>query len=297
MIERQSIGGVTALIGERGGKYPNGNAVLVEDDVTVLIDPSINVAAAGRASVGCAVDVLVNTHAHEDHFAGNPLFEEAELLLHEADAPAMRSIDALMNAYGMPADFEPQWRSIVVEQFGYRERPDLRTVVDDETLDIGRHTLRFLHMPGHTAGHMCVEIQPEGVVVLGDLDMTWFGPYYGDANASLEQVRTSLARLAGLEGVQAMVSFHEAGVVREDVAGCIARYGAVLDERDERLLELCRRPATASEIADACIVYRKRYEKLPWQLHVEAAMMLQHAEALARQGRMRLEDGRWVTTD
>ncbi len=297
MIEKRSIGGVTVLVGERGGKYPNGNSVLIEDEVTALIDPSINVAAEGRTVVGSAVDVLINTHAHEDHFVGNPLFAEASLMLHEADAPAMQSLDALMRAYGMPADFEPEWRRLVVEQFGYRERADVATVVDGQTLDLGRHRLRFLHTPGHTAGHLCVEIQPEGVVVLGDLDLTSFGPYYGDAAASLEAVRDSLARLAGLEGVRAMVSFHEAGVVENDLSGHIARYGAVLDERDDRLLELCRRPRTAAEIADACIVYRKRYEKLPWQPHVEAVMMLQHAEALARQGRMRCEDEHWVTSE
>jgi glyoxylase-like metal-dependent hydrolase (beta-lactamase superfamily II) len=295
MFERVRIGRACVLVGAKGGKYPNGNSILVEDDVRVLIDPSINVVAAGAEAVG-GVDVVVNSHAHEDHFAGNFLFEDAALMLHEADAPAMESLESLLAAYGMDAESERVWGTTVVEQFHFRPRSDVRRMRDGEVLDLGRSRLHFLHMPGHTAGHTCLRVEPEGIVFTGDLDLTWFGPYYGDATASLTDVIASLARLRELAGeVSAFVSFHEAGIVRDDLPGVVDRYAAVLEERDRALLELCREPRSLEEIGERCIIYRKRYEHLSWQPHVEKVMMAQHARRLIELGAMETDGERYRT--
>jgi len=290
MFDRVSLGGegLSVLLGTRNGKYPSANSLLIEDEITVLVDPSVNVVAAGAKSLERRIDVVVNSHAHEDHFAGNFLFRQVPLLLHEADAPAMASLEALLAAYGT------EWAQVMVEQYNYTPRSDVRAVTDGEVLDLGRHRLHFLHMPGHTAGHLCLRIEPEGVVFTGDLDLTRFGPYYGDANASLDDTIESLARLRELQGVSAFVSSHEAGIVREDLRGAVDRYAAVLGERDRALLEFCVEPRTLAEIADRCIVYRKRYESIPWQAGVETVMMGRHAERLVRLGAMRNEDDKFV---
>ncbi|MBI5504086.1 MAG: hypothetical protein HY899_04750 [Deltaproteobacteria bacterium] len=49
MFEKVSLGGegLSVLLGTKNGKYPSGNSVLVEDDCTVLVDPSVNVVAGG----------------------------------------------------------------------------------------------------------------------------------------------------------------------------------------------------------------------------------------------------------
>jgi len=101
-VETFNLGNLTVLEGDRKGKYPSANSILVKDEVCLLIDPSVDVDKAGRDSVSARVDVIVNSHAHEDHFAGNHLFPEAELRIHEQDASQMRSLDALMDAYGTP---------------------------------------------------------------------------------------------------------------------------------------------------------------------------------------------------
>ncbi|HYC56169.1 MAG TPA: MBL fold metallo-hydrolase [Candidatus Binatia bacterium] len=295
MFERVGLGSITVLVGAKGGKYPNGNSIVAGSDVRVLVDPSTNVVAAGRDAVG-HVDLVINSHAHEDHFAGNFLFDDVPLLLHGQDAPAMSSLEALLAAYGMDAASEESWGRALVEQYNFRPRTDVRTVADGEVLDLGTTRIRFLHTPGHTAGHTCLLFEPEGVVFTGDLDLTWFGPYYGDATASLTDVIASIARLRSLDGIRAFVSFHEAGIVRDDLRGVLDRYEAVLWERDRALLELCRQPRTLEEIGERCIVYRKRYQHLFWQPHVERVMMAQHARRLIELGQMRMEGDRYRTS-
>ena len=65
----RTFGAVTVLIGTKNGKYPDGNSVLVRGrDAQLLIDPSLSVAA--RAAELGAVDLVVQSHVHEDHVAG-----------------------------------------------------------------------------------------------------------------------------------------------------------------------------------------------------------------------------------
>lgn len=293
MANFHQVGRLKVFVGERGGKYPAGNSILVEDELRVLIDPSTSLVQAGREVLGGPVDLVVNSHAHEDHFVGNHLFPEAELALHEADAPSMESLPALMAAFGMPPNFEDEWAKLVVEHYHFEPRDDVRRLVEGEVIDCGHTKIHVLHTPGHTPGHVCLRFEPEGVVYTGDWDLTSFGPYYGDANASLEDTVESLQRLASLEDVRAFASFHEAGLVTEDLGGVLARYTHVIDEREDALLDFLQEPRTIEEIGERCIVYRKRYEKLVWQPHVEQVMMGRHAERLLASGRVAFEEKRW----
>ena len=61
---------VSVLQGAANGKYPSGNSILVRGQgETMIIDPSVTVVELGGASA--PVDVVVNSHGHEDHVAGN----------------------------------------------------------------------------------------------------------------------------------------------------------------------------------------------------------------------------------
>lgn len=294
-IQTVRLGKLKVLLGHKQGKYPSANSVLVEDDVRLLVDPSVDLDRAGREAVGGNVDVIVNTHAHEDHFAGNHLFPDARLLVHEKDAPAMSSLQALMDNYGMPGQSGKDWAQVVVELFHYQPRPDLQPVGDGEVIDLGRTRVHCIHTPGHTGGHMVLRFEPDDVLFLADLDLSDFGPYYGDSCSNLEQLIASLDRVERMaEGVSACVTSHQAGIVREDIGGAIRRYRRVLEDRDRTLLEFIAAPRTLDEIADRCIVYGKRYPNIPWQPHAERTMMGMHARLLQAQGRVvQQPDGRY----
>ena len=83
-------GGVTLLASPEGGRYPSGNSLLISGtDRTVLVDPSIEVHRRGGSTD--AVDLVVISHAHEDHLAGLPLFPDLPVLAHPAEVGAVRS--------------------------------------------------------------------------------------------------------------------------------------------------------------------------------------------------------------
>ena len=182
-LEERQIGNVTVLFGQKSGKYPQGNSVLVRGgEETVVIDPSLGLVARGEGAVHA--DRILNSHCHEDHVAGNFLFPDAPCHLHEADLPGIQSLDAMEAIFGYPEPIKTPWRQGLVERFHFAPRPDALAYKDGDVFDLGGGvTIRAIHAPGHTRGHCLFHVEPDDVLFLGDIDLSSFGPYYGDARS------------------------------------------------------------------------------------------------------------------
>ena len=67
-----------------GGKYPFCNSLYIDDKKKAIIDPASDESFLRKLAGGKKVDIIINSHYHEDHIAFNYLFPEAELYVHEA---------------------------------------------------------------------------------------------------------------------------------------------------------------------------------------------------------------------
>lgn len=293
MMETVKIGNLEVFIGEKKGKYPSGNSVLIKDQVNLLVDPSLDLHLAGRTSVDGTIDLIINSHAHEDHFAGNYLFPESEILIHRQDMERMQSLDALLDAYEIKECDRERIGMVMTEIFNYRPVNELRTIADGEVIDLGHNRVHVIHAPGHTPGHVMLLFEPDDILFAADLDLTSFGPYYGDVNSSLEDTIQSIEKMRFMANdMYACISSHQAGVVHNDIRGTIDRFYNVIWDRENRLLEFLAEPRTFDEIIDKCIVYRKKIPGLYWQYTAEKNMMSQHVDRLLLQKRItREEDG------
>jgi glyoxylase-like metal-dependent hydrolase (beta-lactamase superfamily II) len=290
------LGRSTVLVGERGGKYPHGNSLLVEGtEETVLIDPSVAV-AEGRFELP-RVDRVLNSHCHEDHVAGNGRFPGVSWHFHEADLPGIRSLDGLMAIYGFDGAIDTAWRQVVVDQFHFTPRSDPTPFRDGDVFDLGGGVrVRVVHAPGHTRGHSFFHVEPDDVVYLGDVDLSSFGPYYGDAWSALEDFERTLA-LARTIDARFYATFHHIGVVEGRAAFVekLDRYAAVIADRERRLVEYLCEPRSLDDIAAHRFVYRPK-DPVSFAEPVERRSMAQHVERLVAAGRVReVEPGRWVT--
>jgi len=290
--ERQ-IGALTVLFGARGGKYPSGNSLLVTGrDARAVIDPSLGLVA--RASAPPA-DLVLNSHCHEDHIAGNHLYPDVPWHLPEADLPGIRSLDALMQLYGYPEPIGSAWRKALVEQFHFTPRADAHGFADGAVFDLGGGVrVRAWHAPGHTRGHSLFLIEPDGIVYLADIDLSSFGPYYGDAWSDLGDFRRTLGRVRELDA-HCFATFHHIGVVesRADFLERLARFSAVIDARESRLLAYLAEPHTLAEIVQHRFVYRPG-DAVAFADAVEQRSMDMHLRELLAQVRVsEVEPGRF----
>jgi len=284
MAEVKSFGQIKVILGEKNGKYPYGNSILVEDDVTALIDPSLMIRDLQGQVTARKVDLLFNSHYHEDHGVENSLFLDAPLHLHTLDAPALRSLDTLFDCYGMDAAATEAWKPVVVEKYFYQPREYIVELRGGEVFDFGHTRMRVLHTPGHTGGHCCFFFENEGVLFVADWDLTWFGPVYADLTSDLDATIASLNQIRAL-GAKTLVSFHEAGICDEHQEAVVTDYLAVVYEREKLLLDFLAVPRTLDEIIKRRIVYRKDYD-IVWIDAVEKNSMLLHLRKLMQEGRV-----------
>jgi glyoxylase-like metal-dependent hydrolase (beta-lactamase superfamily II) len=270
------------LGGVNGGKYPHGNSLLVRGaEETVLIDPSLSLLGRGPRP---RVDRLLNSHCHEDHIAGNHLYPTAPVHLHAADRPGLGSLDAMMAIYGMSPAIAAVFRRVVAEEFHYAPRPDAEAFADGDVFDLGHCRVRVIHAPGHTRGHSLFHVEPDDVLYLGDIDLSSFGPYYGDAWSSLADFERTLARVRELDA-RWYATFHHVGVLEGRAAfrERLDRFAAVIGEREARLLAFLAAPRTLAEIVAHRFVYRPG-DAVPFADDVERRSLRQHLDRLLAAG-------------
>ncbi len=121
-----------------------------ETKEAVIIDPGggeEQILAACEQD-GLTVKYIINTHGHPDHVCGNKILKDrtgAEIVMHAADA----------DFFGRPQ----------VEQFFSQlglapSPPPDKKVVDGDTLNFGRESLKVIHTPGHSPGGICLYAKP-----------------------------------------------------------------------------------------------------------------------------------------
>lgn len=99
------------------------------------------VAAAGEA--GWTIGQIVITHAHWDHIADAATLREATGVPLLAHPLAVDRLAAPSSAFGeLPFEIPPV-------------RPD-RLLNDGETVTLGEHVFRVLHLPGHDPAHIAL---------------------------------------------------------------------------------------------------------------------------------------------
>jgi glyoxylase-like metal-dependent hydrolase (beta-lactamase superfamily II) len=293
-LEARRVGAATVLFGPRGGKYPDGNSLLVRGrEESLIVDPSLGLLP--RRGELPRVDRALLSHCHEDHLAGLFLYPEAECHVHEADRPGLCSLDDFLAIYGFSDPISSPWREVLVEQFHYAPRPDAHGFAGETVFDLGGGVrVRAIPAPGHTRGHCVLLVEPDGALYLGDIDLSSFGPYYGDAWSSLVDFEKSLALVREIEA-STWITFHHIGVIDDRAAftARLDRYAAVIRDREERLVAFLAEPRTLAEIAAHRFVYRPG-DAVAFAEEVERRSMEQHLDRLCAQGRVtEVEPGRF----
>lgn len=290
------FGPVTVWLGEKSGKYPDGNQVIVQGaDTRVAFDTPLVSHRIGPSFDG--VDQVLLGHVHEDHMAGLVRLAGVPVQVHHADLDALRSWEGLERHYGYSDEVLAGLKRRLQERFFYRPRPDATGYADGARWDLGGGvSVHAVHLPGHTSGHSALLVEPEGLVFIGDIDLSSFGPYYGDATSSLADFRRTLDTVATLPA-RTWVTSHHKGVVtdRKTFSDMLRAFAGRLDARSERLLQLLSAgPQTLADLVRQRLVYQPDQEEL-WVDMAEARMIGQHLDELLAQGRVRrLDDGRWA---
>ena len=166
--------------------------------------------SAIEARTGKPVRMLINTHCHLDHTAGNIVFADAPILAHDKTLAAMHAnLGAKSGAYWTISDYATKIKMLFGQNFfelvpendpaqaWFRQRIDLEdydtmtiappteTFADHFTFHLPRDTMHLDYWgPAHCDGDIVVSLVKSKVVFLGDLLFHGRFPWLGDCDLS-----------------------------------------------------------------------------------------------------------------
>ena len=294
MLKEKHFGPVLFIPGENHGRYPNCHSIYLEGD-KILIDPGSDRERLIQLRKDPGVKAVWLTHWHEDHFMHLDLFDDIPLLVSEEDAPPLSDLEVFMDSYGIADKNEREyWRPLLKKEFHFRPRRPKHFLRDGDIIHLKTGTVEVIGTPGHTPGHISLFFPDPKVLLLGDYDLTRFGPWYGDLNSSIHKTINSVERLRKLPA-RVWLASHETGIFEEAPGAKWDQYLAVIAEREEKLKDLLRTARTLEQIVAACIIYgRPREPKSLFELG-ERGHMKKHLEKLMKEGLVVKEGDCYIT--
>jgi glyoxylase-like metal-dependent hydrolase (beta-lactamase superfamily II) len=249
VMELQVIApGVFLVPAQNRGLFPCSPSVYVDGDRRILFDAGLGPKAMKEFLSSHEVDLVFLSHTHLDNMAGAWALQSfAPLFIPIQAENSCGSMERLKERFfrGHPA--AEIWAKVATETMGYRDFAHNRVYKDRDAFDIGSHKLLAIHTPGHCMDHYCFLEQKSGTLLLFDIDLSEWGPWYGDPESDLDQFEASTLLVRSL-GVECVVSSHR-GVVRQAVDAKLDAFLEIFSRRDQVLLDRLGEPHTAEELA------------------------------------------------
>lgn len=304
-------GAAHAWLQPDGGWGLSNAGLVVGAGESLLIDTLFDLARTRSMLDGLAplttpapIATVVNTHGNGDHWFGNELVAEAEILAASGTVADMHAVGPaqLVGLLSMPGPAGEFARRV----FGRYRFDDItptyptRTFDGELELDVGGVPVRLIDVgPAHTSADTVVHCPEEGVVYTGDIvfaggtPIVWAGPVQNWIRAC-DRIRALGAELlvpghgpvSGLEALIAMSDY--LSFVQEEAS---SRYdaGMPLDDAiaDIDLGPFAGRPESERLAANVCEVYREldpAADEPPSGPQMFAAMAGFHAGSMGAEG-------------
>ncbi len=155
------------------------------------------------------IDMVLNSHGHFDHAAGNAAVKEAsnaKIFIHKDDVFFLEDHERCFQQYLAPAveairgkEFFEEEKANFIKRAGEEVTVD-RKLEDNDHIDLGDGIeLRVIHLPGHTSGSVGYYWKKEGILFSGDavpglhseggrLPIIWDLPRYEKSLERLQEI-------------------------------------------------------------------------------------------------------------
>ncbi len=281
----QDFGPIQLIPGRNGGRYPYCHSLLLRGEETWLVDPSSDKDFLQALARSRQVTAVFLSHFHEDHQKYNYLFLDAQFYVPAAELQAFTSLKGVFAFMGVnTAELRSYLEEILTRDFHFQPPAKLTPYYPGQRFHTGEITLEIVPAPGHTPGHSCFAFPNQDLVFLADIDLTPFGPWYGDAASDLRAYEKTLIQLGNIKA-QTFITAHEQGIFTPEQARAgLAYFRQVIQDRDAQLLNSLKTPKTLSQLLNLRLIYGKSREPTFVYDHMETQMLTKHLNRLLEDG-------------
>jgi len=266
---------VHLIRGENNARFPEANTLLIDDEILTLVDAgsSMKNIESTLKDLGHSMsdlDRIVLTHFHIDHKG---------------------YASEMVDFYGIGGHkYYDDWRALLDSRFGHvmSEYTVTSTFSDGATIDCGDTALIPIHLPGHTIDHTCFGINGLETLFLVDIDLTRFGPWYGNKVSDIEEFKKSVDRVIEMKP-SVGISSHLINPVMEGLDERLRAFRAIFDEREQRILDnISKGIDTIEKLSKAPTIY----PRIPMDVYYafEMFMLEKHIELLKEDSVIREEN-------
>jgi len=281
-----AFGPIAFIPGNKAGRYPYCHSLVITGAETWVVDPGSHKEYLRRLARERRVTRVLCSHFHEDHLKYHHLFPEAVFYVPRVELEAFTSLTAVYRLAGVAdPSFQAYLAETLARDFHFPVRAPLVPYHPGERLVNGDVVLEIIPAPGHTPGHSCFFFPGQDLLFLADVDLTPFGPWYGDAASDLADFAETLERLADFPA-RIFLTSHDQGIFTAAEAGiALAEFRQVIRDREARLLKVLETPHTLAELVKRRLIYGRSREPAFIYDHMEAQMLAKHLASLERDGR------------
>jgi len=279
------------------GRFPMAFSFLIlGTDTHALIDTGCGLKASRRVTEEYGVDMVINSHCHPDHVSGNHLFEGKELLVPQQRVEEVGAIHRLaQRLVGPDLEIMNSWKDFVRRDLGMRDYEPTRTFQHGEILDFGGISLQAVHTPGHLDDHYCFLEPRQNVLLSFDVDLTGFGPFYGNPESDIPRFKDSINRIMDIKP-RVVASSHRLPV-RENVQDELGIFADKIARNEERLISVMTVPRSLEEICALKPIYGKHIPGMEGiYSFFERHMVQKHLECMQMEGKVQFDEGKFRLT-
>jgi glyoxylase-like metal-dependent hydrolase (beta-lactamase superfamily II) len=154
-------------------------------------------------------------------------------------------------------------------------------------ISCGEVELVPLHLPGHSKDHTCFGINGLETIFLVDIDLTRFGPFYGNVVGDIREFKQSIEQVIDLSP-KIGISSHLPNPVSDDLLERLEEFHAVFDRREALILKrISEGHNTIKKLAALPTIY----PRIPFDPYYffEECMLEQHVDILLNDGAINAE--------
>ncbi|MGY5875120.1 MAG: MBL fold metallo-hydrolase [Candidatus Thorarchaeota archaeon] len=275
-----------------GWQFPHCNALVIDSDELVVIDPGcpfekLRAALREIDREIRDIDTIILSHIHPDHITHAAKIHRlsgCRIAANEITAPLFNDKEQMKRFLGFIPEnpVRPLWEELVNERmFGALDNGRIDEVLQEgDKYAIGEYTLRMVMTPGHLPDHMCIKIEEPNLLFAADIDCTSFGPYYGHPNSSITEFEKSVHKIQ--EGDYAgIISGHLEEPLITDYHQRLEEYWDFVRVREKKVLQAIMAGARSlDEIVSTPIIYPSllsavfiQFEKWMIELHIDSLIL------------------------
>ena len=284
MMMKEIKPGIFLIPGENKSLFPFCNCLYLKGKkLRVLVDAGMGHGRM-KACLDQGIDILILTHCHFDHRSSISLIPEIPVWCHVDEVPYFQDRTAYLKGTGF---LQSGLVDLMLERHPFPDLPIAKHLSHGEEINLGGLTLRVIHTPGHTPGHLAFYIPEADVLFTADVALNLFGPFYGNASSSIDDFIKSIRKLKAVGAATVATSI--SGPLGDGLAKRFCRYEDSIYQRDERILKALSTPMPLAGLLHRHLIFKNYFEPKAASIWVEQVHIEKHLDRLLGMGKIKKE--------